>query len=267
MAELLRANLMAHFAYYRRSRLLLAFLLVFLLLTGLSSLPALFMNSGVRSFNSLHEIFEDLNVFLLFFAGGLGLFIVSSHLRSRNLKMVFTKPCPPALWLVSAFLAAAAVSLLLNCIVFASAAVLSFAWHLPVRGGLLFISVDTFVASVGIIAYLMLLTTLVHPAIAVTLALIFNADLFYGGYEWTQAVIRAGSSSLGLRILDRLFHYLYFVLPMVYAFGKKTENIYSSFRVMHGEWKYLLYSSGYIIVLAAFCYALALLALHRKKHI
>jgi hypothetical protein len=29
--------------------------------------------------------------------------------------------------------------------------VLSFVWHLPVRGGLLFISVDTFVACVGII--------------------------------------------------------------------------------------------------------------------
>lgn len=267
MAELLRANIMAHFAYYRRSRLLLAFLLVFLLLTGLSSLPALFMNSGVQSFNSLHQIFEVLNVFLLFFAGGLGLFIISSHLRSRSLKMVFTKPCPPALWLVSAFLAAVTVSLLLHCIVFVSAAILSFAWHLPVRAGLLFVSVDTFVVSVGIIAYLMLLTTLVHPAIAATLALIFNADLFYGGYEWTQAVIRAGNSSLWLRILDRLFHYFYFILPMVYAFGQKTGNIYSSFRVMHGEWKYPLYSSGYVIVLAGFCYSLALLSLQRKKHI
>lgn len=267
MAEMLRANLIAHFAYYRRSRLLLAFLLVFLLLTGLSSLPALFMKSGVQTFNSLHQIFEVLNTFLLFFAGGLGLFIVSSHLRSRNLKMVFTKPCSPALWLVSAFLAALAVSLLLNCIVFASAAVLSLFWHLPVRAGLLFISVDTFVASIGIIAYLMLLTTLVHPAIAVTFALIFNADLFYGGYEWTQAVIRAGNSSVGLRILDRLFHYLYFIFPMAYAFGRKTETIYSSFRVLHGEWKYLLYSLGYAVVLAAFCYSVALFALLRKRHI
>ncbi len=45
--------------------------------------------------------------------------------------------------------------------------------------GLLFISVDTFVAFVGLIAYLMLLATLTHPAVAVTFALIFNADLFY----------------------------------------------------------------------------------------
>jgi hypothetical protein len=56
---------------------------------------------------------------------------------------------------------------------------LSFVWRLPVRAGLRFISVDTFAACVGLIAYLMLLATLVHPAIAATFALIFNADLFY----------------------------------------------------------------------------------------
>jgi len=267
MAELLRANVIAHFAYYRRSRLLIAFLLVFLLLTGLSSLPALFMNSGVQTFNSLQQIFSVLNTFLLFFSGGLGLFIMSSHLRGRNLKMVFTKPCSPALWLASAFLAAVAVSLLLNCIVLVSAVILSLSWHLPVRAGLLFISVDTFVASVGIIAYLMLLTTLTHPAIAVTIALIFNAELFYGGYGWTQAVIRSGNSSWGLRLLDRFFHYLYYILPIVYAFERKTEKIYTSLRVLHGEWKYLIYSLGYVVVLVVFCYCLALLALQRRKHI
>lgn len=267
MAELLRASVLANFAYYRRSRLLMAFTLVFLLLTGLSSLPPFFSNSGVQNFNGLQEIFSSLNGFLLFFAGGLGLFIISSHLRNRSLKIVFTKPCSPAVWLLSAFLSAAAVSLLLNCVVLASAVALSLGWHLPVRAGLIFISMDTFVASVGIIAYLMLLATLVHPAIAVTFALIFNADLFYAAQMWAQAVIRSGNSSVALRVLGRLFHYLYLLLPMVHAFGKKTENIYSSLRVLHGEWKYLLYSLGYALALAAFCYFLALFALQRKKHI
>jgi hypothetical protein len=136
-----------------------------------------------------------------------------------------------------------------------------------VRAGLLFISVDTFVASVGLIAYLMLLATLAHPAIAVTFALIFNADLFYDAQMWAQSVIRSGNSSLGLRLLGRLFHYLYLLLPMVHAFGKKTENIYSSLRVLHGEWRYPLFSLGYALALAAFCYLLALFALQKKNHI
>ena len=267
MTELLRANVLANFAYYRRSRLLIAFALVFLLLTGLSSLPSFFGNSGVQNFNTLQEIYSSMNGFLLFFAAGLGLFVVSSHLRNRSLKMVFTKPCSPAVWLLSALVSAVAVSLLLNLVVLASAVTLSLVWHLPVRAGLLFISVDTFVASVGLIAYLMLLATLAHPAIAATFALIFNADLFYGAQMWAQSVIRSGNSSVALRLLARLFHYLYLLMPMVHAFGKKTENIHSSLRVLHGEWRYPLFALGYALVLAAFCYFLALFALQRKNHI
>jgi hypothetical protein len=120
----------------------------------------------VQSFNTLQQIFSSLNFFLLVLAAGLGLFIISSHLRSRSLKMVFTKPCPPALWLGSAFLAAVHVSLVISCVVFSSAILLSLIWHVPVRTGLLFISLDTFFASLGLIAYLMLLATVAHPAIA-----------------------------------------------------------------------------------------------------
>lgn len=267
MAELLRANLLAHFAYYRRSRLLLAFMLVFLLLAGLSSLPALFTNSGVKSFNALQEVFSDLNSFLLFFAGGVILFLISSHLRNRSLKMVFTKPCPPSIWLGSAFLSAVTVSFLLNCIVLLGALSFSLLLHLPVRTGLIFVSLDTFIASIGIIAYLMLLASVLHPAIAVTFALIFNADLFYSVNLWTQSAIRAGNASLGLRALNKLFQYLYLASPMVYAFGKKTEGIYNSLRVLHGEWRYLPYSLGYALALSLFCYLLSLFALQRKRHI
>lgn len=264
--ELLKANMLAHFAYYRRSRLLQAFLLVFLLMTGMNSLPPLFYDSGVENFNTLQATYASLNWFLLFFAGGLSLFIISSHLRNRSLKMVFTKPCSPALWLGSTFLSAITVSLLLNVVIFASAMSLSLIWHLPVRTALLFISLDTFIASVAIIAYLMLLTTLVHPAIAATLALIFNASLFYDAQFWAESVVRSGNPNLFLRVLDRLFQVLYLLAPMVHAFDNKTEGIYTSLRVAHGDWKYILYSLGYTSVLSVFCYLLALFALLRKQH-
>jgi hypothetical protein len=265
--ELIRANVLANFAYYRRSRLLIAFLLISLLLTALQCLPALFTDSGVQAFNTLQGIFSTLNLYLLLLAGCLGLFIISSNLRSRSLKMVFTKPCPPSVWLASAFVSAVAISLLLNLTVLGGAVVLSFCWHLPIRAGLVFISVDTFLASVGIIAYLTLLASLVHPAIAVTFAVIFNAGAFYDMQLWTRSTIHSGNSSVSLRILDRLFYYLYILLPMFHAFEKRTEGIYSSMRVLHGEWKYLLYSFGYVLALSAFCYLVALSALQRKRYI
>jgi ABC-type transport system involved in multi-copper enzyme maturation permease subunit len=267
MPEILRANVLADFAFFRRSRLLLAFTIAFLLLTGLSSLPALFGDSGVLNFNSLKSIFSELNNFLLILAGGLGLFIVASHLRNRSLKMVFTKPCTPALWMASAMLAAAIVSFLLTGVICLSALAVSYGWHIPVRPGLLFVSADTFIASLGVIAYMMLLATLVHPAIAVTLVVIFNAETFYSAQLWAQATLRSGSSSLFLRVLEHIFHFLYLVLPMFFAFGKKTEGIYSSLRVGHSEWKYLPYSFGYALTLSAFCYFLSVLALQKRRHI
>jgi hypothetical protein len=45
------------------------------------------------------------------------------------------------------------------------------------------------------------------------------------------------------------------------------ENVNVALRVAHGEWKYLLYSFGYVLTLSAFCYFLALFALQRKRHI
>ena len=267
MTELLKANIWADVRFYRRSKLLLAFMLVFLLLTALQSLPPLFMNSGVQSFNSLQEIVADLNFFLLILAAGMGLLVISSHLRNRSLKMVFTKPCPPEVWLLSAFLSAAAMSLFLNVVVLGSTVVLSLLWHLPVRMGLVFVSAETFVASLGLIAYLMLLAMVMHPALAAIVAIIFNADLFYQFDVWTKAAIRSGYSSIALRLVERLFHGLYILLPMVFPFDKQTENVHTSLRVMSVDWKYLPYSFGYTLALSAFCYFVSLLALKKKNHI
>jgi hypothetical protein len=265
MAELIKSNMLAHFAFYRRSRLLLAFVLVALLLMGLSSLPAIFYDSGVQSFNALKEIFSGLCIFLVLLGGALVLFHISSHFRGRSLKMVFTKPCSPSVWLASVFFSALAVSLLLNLVLLGSVVALSYIWHVPVRAGLVFISADTFIASVAVIAYIMLLSSLAHPAIAVTFALIFNAEMFYNVDLWTRGAIQSGNASWALRVLEKIFHGLYMALPIFYAYAKQTENIYSSFRVMHTEWKYLCYSLAYALVLSAFCYFLALLALQRKK--
>ena len=265
MAEKLRANILADLAYYRRSRLLLAFLLAFLVLTALSSLPAIFSGSGVQSFNTLRLIFSELNIYLLLFAGGFGVFIISSHIRNRSLKMVFTKPCSPALWLASALISAVAVSLFLNAVVLGSAVLLSLIWHVPVRVGLLYVTVDTIAASVGIIAYLMLLATLVHPAIAVVLGLLSDVSMFYSAHVWALSAIRAGNKSHALQAIERFFQFLYLLVPMWHPFGKETDPVYTSMRVVHGDWKYLLYSFGYAFALAAFCYFTALFALQKRR--
>jgi hypothetical protein len=175
--------------------------------------------------------------------------------------------CPPSVWLGSAFFSAVLISLFLNSVILGGTVILSLIWHLPVRAALVFVSTDNFIVSIGIIAYMMLLATLLHPALAVTFILIFNAEMFYDFQIWTQGAIRAGNSSLYLRFLEKFFHFFYLLLPMVNPYGKEMENVHSSMRVAHAEWKYIAYSFGYVLTLSAFCYFLALFALQKKRHI
>jgi len=265
MKELLKVNLRAHFIYFRRSRLLLAFALVFLLLTLLSALPIVFSPSRAAAFTGAKQIFSTLNMFLIAFSAGLGLFLISSHLRDRNLKMVFTKPCPPTLWLASTYVSAIGVSLLLNVTILACALVMSLLGHTKVQAGLAFVSFDTFAASVGMIAYLMFLAMVMHPVIAVVFVLIFNPSTFYNLQLWVQAVQSAGRKSTILQVFERLFHYCYMVLPMVHPFSRQTQAIHDSLRVAPAEWPYALYSLGYALSLTALSYCLSLFFLQRKK--
>jgi ABC-type transport system involved in multi-copper enzyme maturation permease subunit len=265
MGELLRANTLTHLAYFRRSRLLLAFVLVFLLLASLGLLPAIYSNSRVASFDSLREIFVTFNTFLVYFGAGLGLFVMSSHLSNRSLKMVFTKPCPPPLWLASAFLASALVSLVLIGFVLLCAVGLSLIWHVAVRPGLVFISLDTFLAAVEMSGLFIFLTTFLHPAIAVAFALIFNGSFFYYLRMFMHNALKTATHRFILKGLEDIFQFLYLMVPMSHAFESKTTSIYSSFRVPTHAWIYLLYSLGYTLAVSALFYLLALFFLQRKR--
>jgi hypothetical protein len=266
-AEMLKANILANLTFYRRSKLLWAFTLIFLAMMSLDFLPAIFRNSTTTSFNSLQEFTSWLTVLIMILSAGLGLFVISSHIRSRSLKMVFTKPCSPALWLASAMLSGALASLVLTFIVFTGTVALSLFWHLPVRTGLAYICLDTFIASIGVMSYMVLLASLMHPAIAVAVVLIFNAEIFLSFETWARGMIRGGNHSWLLCVLEHLFHGLYIALPAFYPFGKETKAIYEHIRVSHGDWRYILYSLGYSLALSAFCYFIALFALERRRHI
>jgi len=263
--ELLRANTLTHLRYFRRSRLLLAFGLVFLLLASLGSLPVLFTESRVASFDSLKHVFLTFNQFLIVFGAALGLMVMSSHLSNRSLKMVFTKPCSPPVWLASAFLASAVVVALFTALILVCAVALSFLWHVPVRAGLLFVSLDTLIAGIGMAAYFIFLTTLMHPAIAVAFALIFNASLFYSLWIAMHNFLKSARTSVALKALEQFFHFLYLMVPMTRAFESKTGSIYSSLRVHGHDWVYLLYSLGYTLALSGLFYLLSLFLLQRKR--
>jgi hypothetical protein len=265
MLGLLRANISAHLIYFRRSRLLLAFALVFLGLVVLFTLPQMFVTTKVTAFDIIRGTLAVAEVFLVIFSAALGLFLVSSHLRARNLKMVFTKPCPPALWLASAFLAAMLVSLSLQLLITAVAMTACLVFHLHVQMGVLFVSLDSFAMCVGIIGYLTFLATAMHPVMAVVFVVFFNPSFFYQLRLQMLGFIESGSKSSAVRLFEPFFQFLYMTLPVFHAFSEKTQTVYSTLRVDHGQWKLVFGAFGYDLALAALCYCLSLFFLQRKR--
>src|SRR5262249_2642723 len=138
---------------------------------------------------------------------------------------------------------------------------------IPVRSGLVFASTYSFTSSVGLIAYMMLLATLVHPAIAVTFALVFNASLFPQVWQWTEPTLRSAPHTTTLSVSSHIFHYLYLIFPIVHVSDDKISPIVGSLHVPPSSWRYPAYSAGYSLALSLFCDTAALLALERRKHI
>ena len=265
MLGLLRANVSAHLAYFRRSRLLLGFGLVFLVILLLFTLPQMLFVTHVTAFDVIRGTLEEVELFLVVFSAALGLFLMSSHLRDRNLKMVFTKPCPPAVWLASAFLAAILISLFFQILITAVALGACLALGLRVQMGVLFVAFDSFAMCVGMIAYLSFLATALHPVIAVVFVLFFNPSMFYQLRIEMLGFIQSGSKSLAIRILEPFFQFLYMLLPIFHVFSDETGSVYATLRVSHGQWARVFGAFGYDLALAALCYCLSLFFLQRKR--
>lgn len=265
LSEMFRANVRAHWIYYRRSRIVLVFALLLLVLAVLTALPAWLTSSRLQGFDVMKELFVSLNGLLIFFSASLGLVIVYSHLRARNLKMVFTKPCPPGLWLGSVLAATAGVTLALDGLILLVALVISAVYRIPVQGGLVYIALSTLFASIGMISWLMLLAMVMHPLLAAGVAAIFGPWTF-GSLEVLVSVkLAQEKGGLLTRIFRDVFHVCYLALPMVFAYGKEVARVRSSLRVEAGAWRFIPYSLGYAAALAALCCCLALLRLRRKQ--
>ena len=265
MLDQLRAHVGAHLRFFRRNRLLLAVAGVFLLVTGLTLMGALLFSSSASRFESIRQVSETLGGFARLLVPAMGLFLVSSHLRNRSLKMVFTKPATPELWLLSGLLAAMLVGLALHVLVAGRSVVLSLAWGVPVQAGYVFTALDSFFRSAIMLGYLSFLAVALHPVVAVLLVLIFNESAFYGLMFMMEAAIQATGGNRALPVLREIFRAVYMVLPMSSPLGKRSLDVGRSLRVAGEDWRTLLYRAGYTLVVLAFFYLVSTMALRRRN--
>jgi len=264
MLEIFTANVWAHLTFFRRNRLVLAASIIMLFVMGLSTLPSLFFTSSNKQFEIITIIFSRLNLFTFLLTGGLGLFLVAAHLRARNIKMVVTKPCPPEVWLLTGFVAAALVSLFLHAGVLGVSLLLSVIWNVPVQSGFLFLAIDSFSTSLILLSYLMFLSMVMHPVLAIIVSLLFNEGAFYGLmtiFGVARNVNDGGFwSSLGYHTAKTV----YFMTPMTDPLAGKGIGVYYSYKTELADWSYLGESFVYMIAICGMFYFLSCLFLRRK---
>jgi len=265
MRERIWLHVGSHLRFYRRSRIVLAVGLVILGFWLLGVAPMMLGGTAGDRFNKLRSLAEQITMLGWILSAGLGLYVTSSHLRNRSLQVILTRPGSPQIWLASVFVSA----LLVATAIQAAGAIVTFAfslaWDVPYQIGFLYLAVDAVFEAAIAIAFLTTLGAVVHPVLALLIALLFN--------EGTFAALRFGLTMMAMRTPEAgvlgaartAVVWIHEALPMLDPFATQTARVSSSLRVTAGDWGYLGATALYAGAVIAICFLLSDLALRRRS--
>jgi hypothetical protein len=267
MREALLASIAVNLKYFRRNRLMLVMALVFLFLSGLSILGSTIFVSSTGRFETLRAVFTQLNAYALIFTAGLGLFLISSHLRNKNLKLVFSKPCPPDIWLFAGWLSAALVSLLIYTAIALLPLFLSLVWGIPLQMGFTYLSIQGFLESLILLSYICFLAVLFHPVLAVLIAVVFSESTIHMLQFMVAGQRMATGGSGFLAFLEGTFQTAYLLLPTFSPLESRIRQVEITLQVRPQDWMVLLQVAGYAAVTSMLFFLLADYFLRRKNFV
>ena len=267
MIERFRANVAINLKFYRRNRLLAGVALLFIVLSLLYVGGSLLFASSTGRFDLIRQLFDQLTRFAFVFVAAVGLVLVAVQVRGKAVKLIFTKPCSPEVWLGSAFVSAIILAAILYFSIAVITLALSLLWHIPIQSGFTFIAIEWFFEAISAMAYMTFLSTVMHPVIAIMIAVLFNESIFFTMRMGLIATIKYTGGNLLLPLLEKVTYVLYVITPMFSPYSEKTETINNSLRVAPGEWHYLIYICVYALTLTVLFYLLTLFALKRKNFV
>ncbi|MEO5824055.1 MAG: hypothetical protein ABIT71_26405 [Vicinamibacteraceae bacterium] len=265
MGERLWLHTASHLRFYRRSRIVLGVGLGILALWSLTMLPLFFGGSAASRFNQLRGVAAQLTSLGWLLSAALGLYVTSAHLRNRSLQVILTRPGSPQLWLASVFVSALMVAAAMQAIGAVVTLALSLAWGVPYQIGFAYMAVDAVFEAAIIIAMLTTLGAVLHPVVALLVALLFNDGTFASlrfGVEFMKAQGHGGWFTDAVRPLVIAIHT---ALPMLDPFESRTASVAQSMRVDGGDWGYLAATAAYSLAVTVVCFLLADVALRRRS--
>ena len=261
-------NIKNNFKLYKRSKLLIVLSIIFFCFYGLTTLPTLFMTSASSRLLVISRILSSFNGFSTFFIIILMLVGIIHPIRNRSLKMIITKPCLPRTWLLSNYISAIFIFFFLNLIVYILISALFLLWNIPFQWGLVFIFIHRFFHAVILLSYITLLAVAIGTWGAVVFGIILTEGFFFYFSNMFLALKESVSNNIGkiiLLIFQKIFYFIYLILPVSEPFSKETGPIYRSLRVTSSDWKYLLFTMLYAILISRFLYLLSVVFLNKKR--
>jgi ABC-type transport system involved in multi-copper enzyme maturation permease subunit len=266
MMDAIAANFGVHLKFYRRNRILLYTLLILAMLC--IPVVSIQMMSVGDKFEMLQRAVTIMSTLVALLGAVLGLITFSQPYASRSLKMVFTKPCPPEAWILSAFLAGGAVLAALYGLILAGASAMFLIWNLPFQWGVVLVAAQSFMEAFLIFGWMLFLTMIMPPVAAGAIGLVLNASLMK---NLLQMVILNESGNPGWftagaqGTLKYLLMAFYVLLPEYSPFQKELQDLATSYRFNLHALGYAALSGVYILLISAFFFCASDAILRRRN--
>ena len=266
----LRANIETNLIFYRRNRLLVAAAIFIVVIMGLTSVPALLFTSRSQHLELIKIVMQVVTAFATIVTVGLGLMLISQHIRDRSVKMIFTKPCLPEVWLLSSFLSAGLVAGVLFAVALLVTSLLGVIWSIPFQSGIVYLLLNHYFQAMSLMAFATFLSVIFHPVMALFILLVLQEGLFY----WLKVMLTGGIKALGesafvplLKFIKVIVDSLYMLWPTFSPYGTKMAQVTSTLRGTDADWTYLALAIIYAVVLTAMFYFLTGYVLKKKRYV
>jgi len=263
------ANIKTDLIFFSRNGLLL---LIFTILVT-QTIMSIFLRNLLGAyrgsvFETIKNFTETFNNFGYILVVALGIITIFSHSSQRCLKMVFTRPCPPEIWMVSLALSIAIVATALFFLSFFVGLLLFVVEEIPYQSGLVFVCLQKWCEALIISFFLLLLGLVIHPLLAVFLISVMNEKTLY----WLQLVIKAAlqnassfSRAFLLDLARSLTGLLYRIVPVQVPSEEQFAEIARSWIVLPKDWVQLIIFVAYTFTFCCLIILLASEVLKRKR--
>lgn len=270
MMKAFQSNLVAHLIFFRRNRLVLLVGLFLCFIWGSTLIPSLLFISARDKFQLIQMLMSQSHGVVMVFVAALAVMALHYNFNQRCFKMVITRPCPPEVWLLALYAAVMLVAAVLYALVLVAVVVLFRVWHIPLQWGVFYVVGNSFLTVMTIVPVLIFLVTVMHPFLAIILMALANEGTFYGLLVMLSAALSHATApwaKFWYGVANTVVYGVYLVVPSYSLFERKVAKIHSSLRMGWNDLEWLGLTLLYTVLIGALFFALAALALRRRRHI